>query len=277
VRQTDLRYAWLYVSGIRCSLVRSQLALDTKEPITQSAYEEKLREAQAELIPVRAYAEMDADFRERVLLTLEQRRTRGFEDPYILGTAPPEQQRDLDRLFLDLRIVNHELGGLILALSEATAALEWRWRWFEAMAAHAADLALVHAALGLQEPPARLTPPIDLERPEDETFAGRVPRVLKGLRDALVAVARCNAHAARPRRRGPDVSILTRRHRRVQPGPSTCSRRCPCPCFNPHPSSPTGATQRSGPRATKISGFNPHPSSPTGATPCEPVDRILVV
>jgi hypothetical protein len=131
---------------------------------------------------------------ERVLLTLEQRRARGFEDPYILGTAPPEQQRDLDRLFLDLRIVNHELGGLILALSEATGALEWRWRWFEAMAAHAADLALVHEAFGLAEPPARLTPPIDPERPEDETFAGRVPRVLKGLRDALVAVA-AQAHA----------------------------------------------------------------------------------
>ena len=82
---------------------------------------------------------------ERVLLTLEDRKARAVDDPFILGTTPQDQVREVNRLFHDVGIVNHELGGVVLALLEATRAAEWRWRWFEAMAAHAGDLDLVHA------------------------------------------------------------------------------------------------------------------------------------
>ena len=128
--------------------------------------------------------------RERIALAWEERKARGIEDPLLGATMPPDQHAECHRLWRDLGIINHELGGLILALNEATKAQEWRWRWFEALVAHAADLTLVGEVLGMPEPAPRLRPPIDPDGPaSDEHFAGRAPGVLKGLRDAVVAIA----------------------------------------------------------------------------------------
>jgi hypothetical protein len=103
---------------------------------------------------------------------------------------PDDQYAECRRLWRDIGIVNHELGGLILVLHEATQAQEWRWRWFEALAAHATDLMLVGEVLQIPEPAPRLCPPIDPDGPaSDDHFAGRAPTLLKGLRDAVVEVA----------------------------------------------------------------------------------------
>lgn len=128
--------------------------------------------------------------RERIALAWEERKARGVEDPLLGATMPLDQYRECRRLWREIGIVNHELGGLILALSEATKAQEWRWRWFKALAAHADDLAVVGEVLGMPETAPRLRPPVDPDGPaEGDHFAGRAPGVLKGLRDAVVAIA----------------------------------------------------------------------------------------
>jgi hypothetical protein len=128
--------------------------------------------------------------RERVALAWEERKARGIEDPLLGATMPDDQYAECRRLWVDIGIVNHELGGVILALHEATTAQEWRWRWFEVLAAHATDLALVGEVLKIPGPAPRLRPPIDPDGPvSDDHFAGRAPGVLKGLRDAVVEIA----------------------------------------------------------------------------------------
>jgi hypothetical protein len=136
----------------------------------------------------RMYAALSA--RERVLLSVEERKARGAEDPFVFATTPRDQLVEVNRLLGDVGIVNHELGGVILGLYEATRALEWRLRWFEALAVHAADVHRVDLALKIRGPSTtRLRPPIDVEAPEDETFAGRAPGLLKGVRDELLDLA----------------------------------------------------------------------------------------
>jgi hypothetical protein len=136
----------------------------------------------------RMYAALSA--RERVLLSVEERKARGAEDPFVFATTPWDQLAEVNRLLADVGIVNHELGGVILGLHEATRALEWRLRWFEALAVHAADVHRVHLALKIGGPSTTgLRPPIDVEAPADETFAGRAPGLLKGVRDELLDLA----------------------------------------------------------------------------------------
>ncbi len=128
--------------------------------------------------------------KERVAIALEERRARGIEDPLLEATIPLGQYDEWRRLWLDVGIVNHELGGVILAIHEATRAQEWCLRWFEALAAHATDLALVCEVLHVPGKAPRLRPPIDPDGPtSDDHFAGRAPEVLKGLRDAVREVA----------------------------------------------------------------------------------------
>ena len=128
--------------------------------------------------------------KERVLLALEERKARGVEHPFLFASAPADQAKDLQRLWRDVGVVNHELGGVILGFYHETLALEWRWRWFEALAAHAADLHLVQAALGVEDSAStRLEPPVDVDTPEDETVEGGARRLLKGIRDQLVGLA----------------------------------------------------------------------------------------
>ena len=76
---------------------------------------------------------------------------------------------------------------LILALYQATRAEEWRLLWFEGLVAHHNDL--VASCEGASSPPPALLPPIDLNALPDETLAGQAPLVLKGMRDAVVAIA----------------------------------------------------------------------------------------
>jgi hypothetical protein len=123
---------------------------------------------------------------ERVVLLLGDRQRGEPDDPKVRATMPRDQERDVGRLLKDAGIANTEIAMLILALHEAARAEEWRWRWFEALVAHHNDLAASCAAAGKPE---ALRPPIDLDAPPDETLAGRAPVVLKGLRDAVVAIA----------------------------------------------------------------------------------------
>lgn len=129
--------------------------------------------------------------KERVLIALEERKARGIEDPLLEATMPADQYKECRRLRQHIGIANHELGGLILALNQATQAQEWRWCWFEALVSHATDLALVGEVLRMPGPAPRLRPPIDLDGPvsSGDHFAGRAPGLLKALRDAVVDIA----------------------------------------------------------------------------------------
>ena len=123
---------------------------------------------------------------ERVLLALEHQGS-GIDDAFVLATTPADQLSDVDRLLQDVGIANHELRAVILSLYDATRREEWRWRWFEAVAAHASDLDAVHQFHKIRgRSGLRVRRPIDLDAPGGETYAGRVPGFLKGFRDALV-------------------------------------------------------------------------------------------
>jgi len=64
IAQTDLRLAWLTslrVYGLECARARSHLIFDVKEPITQSAYDQRVQQGRAEWIPVRECAEIVAE------------------------------------------------------------------------------------------------------------------------------------------------------------------------------------------------------------------------
>jgi hypothetical protein len=64
IAQTELKLAWLTslrIYGLECARVRSHLLFDINEPITQSAYDQRLQESRAELIPVRECARIVAE------------------------------------------------------------------------------------------------------------------------------------------------------------------------------------------------------------------------
>lgn len=127
---------------------------------------------------------------ERVVLILEDRRRGRDDDPKVRSTMPCDQEEEVERLLRDAAIANIEIGMLILALYEATRAQEWRWRWFEALVAHHNDLVGLSESAGTTNVLLALRPPIDLDGlPSDETLAGQASVVLKGLRDAVVAIA----------------------------------------------------------------------------------------
>ncbi|MDP9236375.1 MAG: hypothetical protein M3P30_03085 [Chloroflexota bacterium] len=126
---------------------------------------------------------------ERVLLILADRQRGEPDDPKIRATTPRDQEREVWRLLRDVGIANIEIGMLIQTLFEAMRAQEWHWRWFEALLAHHNDLAAIGKEAGAPQALPALRPPIDLDALPDAMPAGWAPGVLKGLRDAVVAIA----------------------------------------------------------------------------------------